>query len=86
MRKNEITQNNLLDEKGFVFIDENNRPYWCRMYYDNPWWMYWHENQKSWVTYRKVTQGEVFACSQMKISEDLAEIYHKQHEKFIGGN
>lgn len=38
---------------------------------------------KNWVTLREVTQGEVFACSQMKISEDLAEIYHEQHKKFI---
>lgn len=73
-----------LDEKGFVFIDGNSRPYWCRMYYNEPWFMYWHEGNKSWVTLRKVTQTEVWQANEMAISDELAEIYHEQHRKFIG--
>lgn len=73
-----------LDEKGFVFIDGNSRPYWCRMYGDAPWFMYWHEAQKSWVTYRQVNQAEVWQAHQMAIPDEHAEMYHKLHRKFIG--
>lgn len=66
-----------LDEDGFVFIDGNNRPYWCRMYGDKPWWMYWHEGQKSWVTLRQVNQTEVWSANEMAISDEQAEQYHK---------
>ncbi len=54
---------NELNEKGFVFIDDRNRPYWCRLYGNHPWIMYWHEAQKSWVTYKKVTQLEIWIYS-----------------------
>ena len=74
-----------LNEKGFVFMDDRNHPYWCRLYHGNPWFMYWHENQKSWITYRQATQTDIFQTFQMKISDELAEIYHEQHKKFIDG-
>ena len=72
-----------LDEKGFVFI-VNNRPYWCRMYGGNPWFMYWHDGQKSWVTLRRVNQTEIWMANENAISEDLAQIYHDMHKEFIG--
>ena len=72
-----------LDEKGFVFIDKNNRPYWCRMYFDTPWFMYWNDGEKAWVTLRQVTQTEVWAAHEMAIPDYQAELYHKQHEKFV---
>ncbi len=73
----------ILDKKGFVFLDGNNRPYWCRMYGDDPWFMYWNEGQKSWVTYRQVNGSEVMIAHENALSEEIAEIYHKQHEEFI---
>lgn len=74
-----------LDEKGFVFIDHKNRPYWCRMYFDEPWIMYWHEGQKSWVTLRTVTQSEIWKFNSMAISDEQTEIYHNQHQKYLNG-
>jgi hypothetical protein len=73
-----------LDEKGFVFIDENNRPFWCRMYGGRPWFMRWHEGQKSWVTLKPVNQMDVWMAHEKKISDEQAELYHKKHEEFIG--
>ncbi len=71
-----------LDEKGFVFIDDNNKPYWCRMWGDEPWFMYWHEGQKSWVSLRKVSQQEIWFAHALKIPDDQAQVYHDQHEEF----
>ena len=73
----------ILDEKGFVFIDGNNKPFWCRMYGGSPWYMYWHEGQKSWVTLREVNGSEVMVAHESAISNEQAEIYHKQHKEFI---
>ena len=73
-----------LDEKGFVFIDGNSRPYWCRLWGGVPWFMYWNDSQKSWVTLREVNQTEVWAANEMAISDEMAEIYHKQHREFVG--
>ncbi len=72
-----------LNEKGFVFIDKNNRPYWCCIYHEIPMFMYWHEGQKSWVTLREVNQTEIWQANEMKIPSWQAEIYHEQHNKFI---
>jgi hypothetical protein len=80
-----MTEQNLLDEKGFVFIDDLNRPYWVAMWCDKAMIFYWHEAQKSWVTLREATQIDVWEMEQKKISEEYAEIYHKQHRKFAEG-
>ena len=70
-----------LNEKGFVFIDKNDRPYWCRIYGEKPWFMYWHDGQSSWVTLREVNQMDIFIAYESKISNAQAEIYHNEHEK-----
>jgi len=70
-----------LDEKGFVFIDGNNRPFWCCMYHGTPWIMYWNDGQKAWVTLRQVNQTEIWQANEMAIPDDQAEIYHKQHRE-----
>lgn len=62
-----------LDEKGFVFLDHLSRPFWCRMYGDEPWFMYWHANQ-CWVTLRKCTQTEVWNANQKKLARDTANM------------
>ncbi len=72
-----------LDKKGFVFLDGNNNPYWCRMYGDSPWFLRWHEAQKSWVTYRQCDQMEVWGAQEMSLPENEAQLYHDLHEKFI---
>ena len=72
----------VLDEKGFVFIN-NEKPYWCTIYCDEPWLMYWHESNKAWVTFRKINQSEIWAANKLKLSDEQAQIYHDLHEKFI---
>jgi hypothetical protein len=70
-----------IDEKGFVFIDSADRPFWCRKYGDEPWIMYWHVHQKSWVTLRKVNQTEIWKFHEMKVPEEQANFFHTLHEK-----
>jgi hypothetical protein len=72
-----------VDEKGFVIIDANNRPYWYTLYNGEPWVMYWHDAQKAWVTLKKVNQVNIYSAYDMKISDEEAEIYHELHRKFI---
>ena len=68
--------NKKLDEKGFVFLDDKNRPYWCCMYHDTPWIMYWHPD-KRWVTLRQVNQTEIWSFWLNKLADEHAEMYHK---------
>ena len=75
----------MLDEKGFVFIDECNKVYWCCIYNSEPWFMYWHEGNKAWVTYRKANQTDIFLANENAISNELAETYHEKHREFING-
>lgn len=48
-----------LDEKGFIFLDNLNRPYKCCLIENQPWLLYWHPDNK-WVTLRPVTQTEIW--------------------------
>lgn len=66
----------LLDENGFVFIDDNSRPFWCRMWGDAPWFFYWN-GDKRWVSLRQVNQTEVWLANEKKIPQEQAEMYHK---------
>lgn len=64
----------VLDEKGFVFLDDNSRPFLVRMLGKRAWLYYWHPNNE-WVTLRPVTQVEVFEYSKKKLSEEQARFY-----------
>lgn len=66
-----------IDEKGFVFIGNDKKPYWCRMYCGNPWFMYWNNG---WVTLKQVTQMEVWDAYFEHISDEDAEKYHRINE------
>lgn len=70
-----------LSEKGFVFIDDKNTPYWVRKWGNGAWIFYWHDGQKSWVSYRQINQSEVWEFNSRSIADDQAEIYHAQHKK-----
>jgi len=48
-----------LDEKGFVFLDDNSNPYRCAILDSQPWLFYWNKGQKTWVTLRPVSQSEI---------------------------
>lgn len=49
----------ILDEKGFVFLDDAHRPYLCRMIEGSPWLCYWNEECKCFTTLRPVSQTEI---------------------------
>lgn len=67
-----------LDKRGFVFIDDRLRPFWVGLWDKEPWMFYWHPDRK-WVSFRRVTQADVFAFSVKRIPEVDADIYHRQH-------
>ena len=73
-----------LDEKGFVFIDDDSKPFWIRMYFGIPKIMYWNQGQQSWVVLRDATQGDIRHGESRKIPDDQAELYHQMHSRFIG--
>ncbi len=74
----------ILDEKGFVFIGNDEKPYRCRIYCDEAWIMYWHEGNKAWVTLKKVNQSEIWGATEKKIPDEQAQIYHNLHKSFMG--
>ncbi|QMW06336.1 hypothetical protein [Spirosoma foliorum] len=72
----------LLDEKGFVFLDGGNRPYWIRLWDGEPWLFYWHADN-SWVSLRKTNQNEIWQASQVRLPDEKAELYHQLHAKRV---
>ena len=64
----------LLDENGFVFLDDNSKPFHVRMYGDTPWLFYWHPDG-NWVTLRPVTQTEVWQMAEKKLPKEQADLY-----------
>lgn len=69
-----------LDEKGFVFLDDTNRPYLCAMWNDSPWLFYWHPDNH-WVSLRPVTQAEIFGFPN-NLTPGEQQAYWDQHEKY----
>lgn len=70
-------------EKGFVFLGADNKPYLCRMYYGRPWFMYWHEYDKAWVTLREVNQSDIWMARETVLLQEHQDYYHDLHQKFI---
>jgi hypothetical protein len=48
-----------LDERGFVFLGHDNKPYRCCLWGGSPWLFSWHPD-KHWVSLRPVTQTDVW--------------------------
>jgi hypothetical protein len=68
-----------LDEKGFVFLDDKKRPWWCRMWEDRAWLFYWHAEGR-WVSYQPITQMDVWQFPH-NLTAEQQQLYHDQHEK-----
>jgi hypothetical protein len=77
-----MTNLEMLDENGFIFLDDASRPYWCRMWHGRPWLMYWHEAQRSFVTLREVNQMDIWSFPH-NLSERNQQLYRDQHDKFM---
>lgn len=69
-----------LDEKGFVFLDRNNRPYLCAIWERVPWLFYWHPDNH-WVSLRRVSQSEMWGFPHNLTKEEQA-IYWKRHNEY----
>lgn len=70
-----------LDEKGFVFIGKNGKPYLCRMYYDHPWFMFWNDGESTWVTLKEVNQNEIWQARETMMPQEEADLYHKKQSE-----
>ena len=73
-----------LDEHGFIFLDDNQRPFLCRMWGGKPWLFYWH-SENHWVSLREVTQSEIFMFPH-NLTEEHQQLYHDLNEVWIGAN
>lgn len=74
-----------LDGKGFIFLDDNRRPFLCRMWNDSAWLFYWHRHQKSWVSLRRVTQSEIWTFPH-NLTDEQQQHYHDAHDKWMREN
>lgn len=74
------TISEMLDEKGFVFLDAQNKPFLIRMWEGTPWIFYWHVD-KHWVSLRQVNQMEIWVAVKEKLPDEQAEMYHNLHER-----
>lgn len=69
-----------LDEKGFVFLDDRGHVFRCCMWGDNPWLFKWIDTQNQWVSFRKLTQMDVFVLPH-NLSGEQQEWYFKAEAK-----
>ena len=70
----------ILDDKGFVFLDDRGCPYRCCMWGDQPWLFYWHP-EKHWVSLRPVTQGEIWQMPR-NLSQEEQDVYNDLHDEY----
>lgn len=70
-----------LTEKGFVFLDEEDKPFYCRMWGKDAWLFYWIDSQKKWVSLRKITRDEIWNFSLGRLKNKDAEIYFASYCK-----
>ena len=68
-----------LDSRGFIFLDDHNRPFRCSADNDQPWLYYWHPNN-NWVTLRPVTQAEIRSFPR-NLTEVEQDMYRSEWEK-----
>lgn len=73
-----------LNECGFVFLDDANTPYWCRMYHGQPWLMRWNFGMGAFCTLRPVTQTEVWEFPH-NLTEEQQAYYRDKHNSTLEG-
>lgn len=71
----------LLDEKGFIFLDDNSKPYLCRMWHKRPWLFYWHPDNQ-WVSLRLLTQSDVWSFPR-NLTEEQQQYYRDKHQEMV---
>jgi len=70
----------LLDEKGFIFLDSNSRPRLCRMRGKQPWLFYWHRDGH-WVSQMALSQADVWSFPR-NLTEEQQQIYRDKHQEW----
>ncbi len=66
----------------FVFIGEAGQPLKA-MRWGGEWWLfYWHERQRSWVSFRKVSGDELRLLRPHALPKEQAKLYDDLHKKF----
>ena len=63
-----------VDERGFVFIGDDGRPYWCALHCGEPWLFWWHPD-RHWVTLHPVTKMYVWALPRT-LTDHEEDVYH----------
>lgn len=63
----------VLDEKGFVFLDDNGKPFWCRLWEGEAWMFYWHPD-KRWVSIKR--------CIKLMFGWLIKKLYLKKMQIF----
>ena len=71
-----------LNDKGFIFLDDMNRPWLCRMWNDEPWLFYWHEYENHWVSGKRVTQSDVWTFPH-NLTRKEEQYYHDAHDRWV---
>jgi hypothetical protein len=71
-----------LDKKGFVFLDEDSRPFRCAMWGGLPWLFYWNDSQRAWVSLRPVSQMEIWTFPR-NLTQKEQDLYFEE-EKGVG--
>lgn len=72
-----------IDEKGFVFIDGKNKPYWVAKWGDSIWLFYWH-TEGHWTSLRPIKKGpELLQMLGLSIEKELANLYHEKHKGYM---
>lgn len=61
----------------FVFIDDQNKPFFVSKMGEEWWLFYWHP-RPAWVTLRKITQMDYWQMKAKAIPDDQAELYHQK--------
>lgn len=75
-----------LDEKGFIFLDDDNRGFKCRLWEGEPWLFRWNKNDKCWTSVRKINQEEInhyYKAFNAGALQALKEILEQKHKKRI---
>jgi hypothetical protein len=70
----------MLDEKGWIFLDDNHRPFLCALWGERAWLFYWH-TEGHWVSLRPVTQMEIWTFPR-NLTEIQQQLYRDEHDRW----
>ncbi len=69
-----------LDEKGFVFLDDNTVPFRCSIWGNRAWLFRWQHDH--WVSFRPVNQSDIWTFPH-NLTEVQQQLYFDRHDKWL---